>query len=36
MIRIRYENTDPVIVDTVYEEYLYQIYNGKFEIAYWE
>ena len=36
MIRIRYENVDPVIVDTVYEEYLYQIYNGKFEIAYWE
>ena len=36
MIRIRHENVVPVIVDSVYEEYLYQIYNGKFEIAYWE
>lgn len=36
MIRIRYENVDPVIVDTVYEEYQYQIYNGEFELTYWE
>ena len=36
MIRIRYENMDPVIVDTVYEEYQYQIYNGEFELTYWE
>ena len=36
MIRIRYENVDPVIVDIVYGEYQYQIYNGEFELAYWE
>lgn len=36
MIRIRYENVDPVVVDTVYEEYQYQIYNGEFELTYWE
>ena len=36
MIRIRYENVDLVIVDTVYEEYQYQIYNGEFELTYWE
>lgn len=36
MIRIRYENVDPVIVDIVYGEYLYQIYNGEFELSYWE
>ena len=36
MIRIRYENVDPVIVDTIYEEYQYQIYNGEFELTYWE
>lgn len=36
MIRIRYENANPVIVDTVYEEYQYQIYNGEFELTYWE
>ena len=36
MIRIRYENAGPVIVDTVYGEYLYQICNGEFELVYWE
>lgn len=36
MIRIRHENVDPVIVDTVYEEYQYQIYNGEFELTYWK
>lgn len=36
MIRIRHENVVPVIVDTVYEEYQYQIYNGEFELTYWE
>lgn len=36
MIRIRYENVDLVIVDTVYEEYQYQIYNSEFELTYWE
>ena len=36
MIRIRYENLDPVIVDPVYGEYQYQIYNGEFEFFYRE
>ena len=36
MIRIRYENADPVIVDTVYEEYEYKIRNGEFELSYME
>jgi len=36
MIRIRYENVDPVIVDPVYGEYQYQIYNGEFEFFYRE
>ena len=36
MIRIRYENLDPVIVDPVYGEYQYQIYNGEFEFFYKE
>ena len=36
MIRIRYENLDPVIVDPVYGEYQYQIYNGAFEFFYRE
>lgn len=35
MIRVRYEDTDPAIVDTVYGEYIYQIYNGEFELLYW-
>ena len=34
MIRIRYENVDPVIVDQVYGEYEYQIINGEFELCY--
>lgn len=34
MIRIRYENADPVIVDPVYGEYEYQIHNGEFEFLY--
>ncbi|MBR4792249.1 MAG: hypothetical protein IK038_01150 [Bacteroidaceae bacterium] len=34
MIRIRYENVDPVIVDPVYGEYEYQIHNGEFELWY--
>ena len=34
MIRIRYENADPVIVDPVYGEYEYQIHNGEFEFWY--
>ena len=36
MIRIRYENVDPVVVDPVYGEYQYQIYNGEFEFFYRE
>lgn len=36
MIRIRYENVDPVIVDSVYEEYEYKIRNGEFEFSYME
>ena len=36
MIRIRYENVDPVIVDPVYGEYQYQIHNGEFEFLYKE
>ena len=36
MIRIRYENLNPVIVDPVYGEYQYQIYNGEFEFFYRE
>ena len=36
MIRIRYENLDPIIVDPVYGEYQYQIYNGEFEFFYRE
>ena len=36
MIRIRYENVDPVIVDIVYGEYQYQIHNGEFELLYYE
>ena len=36
MIRIRYENVDPVIVDPVYGEYEYQIHNGEFEFLYKE
>ena len=36
MIRIRYENVDPVIVDPVYGEYEYQIHNGEFEFLYQE
>lgn len=36
MIRIRYENADPVIVDSIYEEYEYKIRNDEFELAYWE
>ena len=36
MIRIRYENLDPVIVDPIYGEYQYQIYNGEFEFFYRE
>lgn len=36
MIRIRYENVDPVIVDPVYEEYEYKIRNGEFELSYME
>ena len=34
MIRIRYENVDPVIVDIVYGEYRYKIRNGEFELFY--
>lgn len=34
MIRIRYENVDPVIVDLVYGEYEYQIHDGEFEFFY--
>lgn len=34
MIRIRYKNADPVIVDTVYEEYEYKIRNSEFEFLY--
>ena len=34
MIRIRYENVDPVIVDPVYGKYEYQIRNGEFELFY--
>ena len=33
MIRIRHENVDPVIVDSVYEEYEYKIRNGEGENA---
>lgn len=36
MIRIRHENVDPVIVDSVYEEYEYKIRNGEFEFSYME
>ena len=36
MIRIRYENVDPAIVDLVYGEYEYQIHNGEFEFLYQE
>lgn len=36
MIRIRYKNADPVIVDTVYEEYQYQIHDSEFEFVYRE
>lgn len=36
MIRIRYENVDPIIVDQVYGEYEYQIHNGEFEFLYQE
>lgn len=36
MIRIRYENVNPVIVDPVYGEYEYQIHNGEFEFLYQE
>ena len=36
MIRIRYENLDPVIVDPIYGEYQYQISNGEFEFFYRE
>lgn len=36
MIRIRYENVDPVIVDQVYGEYEYQIHNSEFEFFYKE
>lgn len=36
MIRIRYEDLNPAIVDIVYGEYQYQIYNGEFEFFYWE
>ena len=36
MIRIRHENVDPVIVDSVYEEYEYKIRNGEFELSYME
>lgn len=34
MIRIRYENADPVIVDSV-GEYSYCIQDGVFELSYW-
>ena len=34
MIRIRYENADPVIVDSV-DEYSYCIQDGVFELSYW-
>ena len=34
MIRIRHENLDPIIVNTVYEEYQYQIHDGEFEFLY--
>lgn len=34
MIRIRYEDVDPVIVDPVYGEYQYQIHDGEFEFLY--
>ena len=34
MIRIRYENVDPVIVDPVYGEYRYKIRDGEFELFY--
>jgi hypothetical protein len=36
MIRIRYENVDPAIVDLVYGEYEYQIHDGEFEFFYME
>lgn len=36
MVRIRYENANPVIVDPVYEEYEYKIRNGEFEFSYME
>ena len=36
MIRIWYENADPVIVDPVHGEYQYQIHNGEFEFIYRE
>ena len=36
MIRIRYENVDPVIVDLVYGEYEYQNHDGEFEFFYME
>ena len=34
MIRIRYENLDPVIVDLAYD-YDYYIRDGVFELSYW-
>lgn len=34
MIRIRYENVDPVIVDWAYD-YDYYIRDGVFELSYW-
>ena len=34
MIRIRYENVDPVIVDLV-QEYDYCLRDGVFELSYW-
>ena len=34
MIRIRYENVDPVIVDRAYD-YDYYIRDGVFELSYW-
>ena len=36
MIRIRYENVDPVIVDPVYGEYQYRIHEGEFVFYYKE
>lgn len=34
MIKVRYENTDPPIVDTV-TSYEYRVHDGAFELFYW-